>query len=100
MEQFEKKFTVQGTDAEYEVRFDSDGQTVNAHCTCPAGEHKTLCRHILKCIDDDSDLRFALTQCGYLQVYEEHLARLRYAESVKREAKNLKRKFERLLLGR
>lgn len=103
MEKFEKEFDVAGNVVVgikqiHVVRIVSDGQTVHAHCDCMAGEHKTLCKHVLKCIDEDKEIRYALTQCGYLQVYEEHLMMLKEAEKMKREAKNLKKKFERLFL--
>ena len=102
MDVFDKKFEVQGTEQMYDVRFTSDGEHVKAHCTCLAGAHQTLCKHILQCINDDVEIRYALTACGYLQVYEEYVERLKYAEQlsreIKKEAKGLKKKFERLLL--
>lgn len=100
MEKFTKHFeAVSETTGEiYQVTFVSDGETVKAQCSCPAGKKQTLCKHILNCIDADSDLRYALTQCGYQQVYEEHELLLKEAEALKKEARNVKKKFERLLL--
>ena len=100
MEKFEKQFEAvsENTGEIYTVTFVSNGETVKARCTCPAGDKKALCKHVLKCIDENSDIRYALTQCGLLQVYEEHLLLLTEAEKIKREAKNVKKKFERLLL--
>lgn len=98
MEKFDKIYKVQGTEQEYDVRIVSDGEKVKAHCSCQAGNFKTLCKHVLQCVDEDNDVRYALTQCGYLQVYEEYLSRLKYSEEVKKEAKKIKKKFERLFL--
>lgn len=100
MEKFTKHFeAVSNTTGEiYEITFVSDGDKVKAQCSCPAGQNKTLCKHVLNCIDADAELRYALTQCGYQQIYEEHQLLLKEAESIKREARNVKKKFERLLL--
>lgn len=100
MEQFTKHFeAISETTGEiYQVTFVSDGEKVKAQCSCPAGQKKTLCKHVLDCIDADSALRFALVQCGYQQVYEEHELLMKEIESLKKEARNVKKKFERLLL--
>ena len=98
MEKFDKNFKVQGTEQEYDVHIVSDGEKVKAHCSCQAGQFKTLCKHVMSCVETDAEIRYALTQCGYLQVYEEYEARLKYAEQVKKDAKKIKKKFERLFL--
>lgn len=83
----------------YHVTFINIGETVTAHCTCPAGEKNTLCKHILKCVDENPGIKYELTQCGLWQIYEEHLLLLKESEKLKREAKNVKKKFSRLLLS-
>lgn len=98
MEKFEKEYKVAGSEQEYTVRIVSDGQTVHAHCDCQAGQFKTLCKHVLQCIETDAEVKAALVESGLWQVYEEHLQKLKEVEKVKREAKNLKKKFERLFL--
>ena len=100
VEKFQKTFEVvsESTGEIYNVTFISDGETVKASCSCPAGQKLTLCKHVLKCIDEHNDIRYALTQCGLLQIYEEHLLLLAESEKIKREAKNVKKKFERLLI--
>lgn len=100
MEEFTKRFeTTSLTTGEiYEIIFESDGKRVKAQCSCPAGKSKTLCKHVLNCIDSDAELRYALTQCGYQQIYEEHELLMKEIESLKKEARNVKKKFERLLL--
>lgn len=98
IKKFDKRYTVQGSAQEYDVHIVSDGETVKAHCSCQAGQFKTLCKHVMQCVGDDDEVRYAMAQCGYLQVYEEYEQRLAYAEQVKREVKNIKKKFERLFL--
>ena len=98
MKQFEKEYLVAGSEQEYTVRFISDGEKVKAHCECQAGQFKTLCKHVMKCVEEDAEIKTALIESGLWQVYEEHLQRLKDAEKVKREAKNIKKKFERLFL--
>lgn len=48
MKEFEKNFVVEGNDNDYVVRFNSDGKEIHAHCTCQAGEFRTLCKHVFK----------------------------------------------------
>lgn len=98
MAEEEKIFEIESGNTVYQIRFRINGDDVKAHCTCPAGDHKKICRHVLQCLEEDFDLKYKLIQLGYLQVYEEHLARKDYAEEVKKEAANLKKKFERMFL--
>lgn len=109
MKQFEKEYKVAGSEQEYTVRIVSDGQTVHAHCDCQAGQFKTLCKHVMQCIETDAEIKAALVESGLWQIYEEYHQKLAEAEAVKREvmkevekvkreAKNVKKKFERLLL--
>lgn len=101
MAQTRSEFSVvsESTGEIYTVTFLIGDETAKAHCTCSAGEKLTLCKHVLKCIDEHDEIRYALTKCGLLQVYEEHLLLLDEAEKIKREAKNVKKKFSRLLLS-
>ena len=100
MEKFQKSFEAvsESTGEIYNVTFISDGKTVKAHCTCPAGQKLTLCKHVLNCIDEHTDISCALVECGLMKIYEDHYFLLREAEKIKREAKNVKKKFERLLI--
>lgn len=109
MKQFEKEFVIAGSEQDYKVGFTCDGQTVRAHCECHAGIFQTLCKHVMKCIEIDAEIKAALVESGQWQVYEEYQQKLVEAEAVKREvmkevekvkreAKNVKKKFERLLL--
>lgn len=100
MEKFQKNFEAvsESTGEIYNVTFVSDGKTVKAQCTCPAGQKLTLCKHVLKCINENREIKIALIECGLMQIYEDHYFLLREAEKIKREAKDVKKKFERLLM--
>ena len=98
MKKFEKNFIVKFDGRNYRVDFISDGKSVQAHCSCLACKYKTLCRHILQCVEDDAEILDALRECGLWQLYEVHLRLDKTAEEIKRESKDLKKKFSRLLL--
>lgn len=98
VKEFDKDFSIAGSEQYYDVHFWSDGKKVSAHCACHAGQFKTLCKHVMSCIEQDAEIKEALIESGQWQVYEEYLQRLKDAEQVKREAKNIKKKFERILL--
>ena len=98
MRNFRKNFTVQVEGRNYYVYFVSDGTNVHAHCSCLACKYKTLCRHILQCIEDDAEIFNALKECGMWQLYEVYLQLEKSAMEVKRESKTLKKKFAHLLL--
>lgn len=98
MKKFIKNFTVEVDGRNYHVRFVSDGITVRAHCSCLACQYKTLCRHVLQCIENDAEIFDALNKCGLWQIYESYLQLKKSAEELKRESKNLKKKFSYMLL--
>ena len=71
---------------------------VSAHCTCPAGKYKTLCRHVVQCITEDEEIAEIMRDEGLLQMYEEYIEKERLAEQLKLESTKLKKRFARLLL--
>jgi len=93
---FEKIFNV--NDGIFTVRFREDKRGVKAHCSCPAGRYKMLCRHIIQCVTEDKEIAELLRDYGLLTIYEGHLNKIKEAEKLEREAKNLKKNFARLLL--
>ena len=101
MKQFKKtfEFVSEHTGEVRNVKFVSDGVSVKAHCTCTASNYGTLCHHIMDCIAEDTELLDALKECGLWQVYEEHLAKAKEADKIRRQSAALKKKFARLLLG-
>lgn len=99
MKKFSKDFMVQYNRRNYYVHFVSDGASVHASCSCLAYKYRTLCRHILQCVEDDAEVFDALNECGLWQLYEVHLRLEETAEEIKRESKDLKKKFAKLLLG-
>ena len=82
----------------YQVTFDCDGQTVHARCTCTASDYGTLCHHIMDCINEDDEILSALKECGLWQIYEEHQAKAKEADKLRRQSSALKKKFSKLLL--
>lgn len=101
MNKFSKSFELvsENTGEVRNVTFESDGETVHAHCSCTASNYGMLCHHIMDCITEDAEVLSALKDCGLWQVYEEHLAMLKEADKLKRQAAALKKKFARQLLS-
>lgn len=98
MKKFKKNFTVHVDGRIYYVYFFSDGISVRAHCSCWACRYKTLCRHVLQCIEDDAEIFDALNECGLWKLYEAHLQLKKSYEEIRRESGDLKKKFAHLLL--
>lgn len=98
MKTFRKDFTVHYNGRRYYVYFVSDGANIHAHCSCLACKYKTLCRHILQCVEDDAEIYDALKECGLWRLYEIYLQLEKSAGEIKRESKDLKKKFAQLLL--
>lgn len=98
MKKFEKNFTVEVNGRNYHVYFISDGANIRAHCSCLACKYKTLCRHVLQCIENDAEIFNALNECGMWQLYEVHLQLKKSSEEIRRESTSLKKKFAHLLL--
>ncbi len=80
------------------VQFTKDRFGVSAHCSCPAGKYKTLCRHVIQCITEDEEIAEIMREEGLLQMYEEYIEKEKLAEELKRESTKLKKRFARLLL--
>lgn len=98
MRKFRKDFTVQFEGRNYRVYFISDGMSVRAHCSCLACKYKTLCRHVLQCVEDDAEIFNALNECGMWQLYEAYLQLKKSADEIKHESRILKKKFAHMLL--
>lgn len=99
MKKFKKNFVVEVKGRNYYVCFVCDGTKVQAHCSCLANKYRTLCCHVLQCIEDDAEVFNALNECGTWQLYETYLQLKKSAEDIRRESLNLKKRFSRLLLG-
>lgn len=94
-----KNFEVIGSKGDlYQVYFSDESGEPKAGCTCRAGEMGQLCKHVLGIIDDDADVYNMLANHGTLDIYQEYLDLLEQSEAIKKEAKTLKKKFERVLL--
>ena len=94
-----KVFEIEGSRDDYIVTFSDESGKLQASCTCPAGEHCTICKHITEVIETDEEVRESLENYGLLGAYNDYLDKEEEVEALKIEAKNLKRKFARLLLG-
>lgn len=42
----------------YTVTFYLEADTISAFCSCPAGEHRKLCKHVLQLIDGNDSMLY------------------------------------------
>ena len=94
-----KVLSIKGsTGNDYLVAFSDKSGKLKASCNCPAGKKSILCKHVIGVMLNDEDVHRELDNYGYLSVYNDYLAKLDESERIKKEASNIKKKFERLLL--
>lgn len=46
----------------YTVKFYIDGNTISSFCTCPAGEYRKLCKHVMRMISGDNSILYDSNQ--------------------------------------
>ncbi|MDD5887701.1 MAG: SWIM zinc finger family protein [Oscillospiraceae bacterium] len=95
----EKEFSVKSSSSDeiYTVIFttelpSAEGE-VRACCTCPAGRHGTLCKHIIGLMESDEDIKSAMHESGQDKEwgsYKEHAAEL---EALKKKVAKEKKAF-------
>lgn len=95
-----KVYEIENESAEnYIVTFNDENGIIKASCTCPAGQHCTLCKHVIKYMLEDNEIAESLKEYGLMKVYNEYIETNEKADKLKEEAKKIKKKFARLLLG-
>ena len=108
----EYTFYVQGSAAEpYKISFNTSDGFV-ASCSCPAGENRTLCKHVLSLLEGDfsnvkigepSDLSIVCEMFSKNEVkghYDEWQKCMDELTMLQKKTADFKRKFARILLGR
>lgn len=93
------KIYIQGSSiVPYEITINIEDDTLKMSCTCPAGIHKQLCKHIRKVINEHEKIQeFIKSHEKYNVVYtlnEEELA----LEEMKKQIAKHKKQISRLIL--
>jgi uncharacterized Zn finger protein len=57
----------------YTVRFYIDENTISAFCSCPAGDHRKLCKHVIRMINGDDSILYDSSQKTILDEICSHL---------------------------
>jgi uncharacterized Zn finger protein len=57
----------------YTVRFYMEENGISAFCSCPAGENRKLCKHIIRIINSDDSILFDNNQKNLLGKINSHL---------------------------
>jgi uncharacterized Zn finger protein len=59
----------------YTVKFYIDENAISAFCSCPAGEHRKLCKHVIGMINGDDSILYDISQKTALDEICSHLQR-------------------------
>ena len=107
----ELKFYIQGSAINpYEIVFNTDNG-ITASCSCPAGEKKIMCKHVLSLIEGDTTnllqeksdalqlLRDAFLASEAKSTYDEWQSCVKELAIIDRKTKKSKRDFTRIFLG-
>jgi hypothetical protein len=57
----------------YNVRFYLEANRVSAFCSCPAGENRKLCKHIIQIINGEDSILFDINQKNLMSEVVSHL---------------------------
>ena len=57
----------------YTVTFYLEENTISAFCSCPAGKHRKLCKHVLQLIDGNDSMLYDSNQKTTLAEIRSHL---------------------------
>ena len=61
------------SDAPYKVRFYIEGASISAFCSCPAGEHRKLCKHVIRLLNGDDSILYDSSEKTILDEIHSHL---------------------------
>lgn len=61
------------SDAPYTVRFYIEENGISAFCSCPAGDHRKLCKHVIRMINSDDSILYDSNQKSILDEICLHL---------------------------
>ena len=99
------------SDNPYTVRFYFDEDAISTFCSCPAGEHRKLCKHIMRIINGDDSILFDIKQKKLLAKIVLNLRKTDIPsllsklneseillENAKQNAKKAKKNLEKMIL--
>ena len=95
----------------YTVKFYIEENTISAFCSCPAGDHRKLCKHVMRMINGDVSTLYDISQkailneiCSHLQktTIPSLLSELSESETLlkkaQRNVRNAKENLEKIIL--
>ena len=95
----------------YTITFYLEEDAISAFCSCPAGEHRKLCKHILQMIDGDDSILYDNSQkptlaeiCSHLEstpipsLFSELNNKEMLLKKAQQEVKKAKKNIEKHLL--
>lgn len=97
----------------YTVRFYLEEDGISAFCSCPAGDHRKLCKHVMRIINGDDSILYNDSQKQILSNISIHLqgtaipvllSELNKSEIVlenaQKNARKAKKTLEKVVLGK
>lgn len=95
----EKQFEVEGSTGNlYTVTCSMDPSNFWINCTCEAGQHAVLCKHVLGLLKDNSEIATILAASPQNAAYVKYYEAIDAAERAKKEAANRKKALTRQIL--
>ena len=95
----------------YTVTFYIEENTISAFCSCPAGEHRKLCKHVLQLIDGNESMLYDSNQKPILDRVCSHLQNTSIPpllsglcdkeallKEIQRDVKKAKKSIEKIIL--
>ena len=96
----------------YTISFYLIGKKIKAFCSCPAGDNRLLCKHVIKSISGEREILFDDSQLPLLHKISDHFGKSDYfalmsewnelkskLESIKRAEKLKKKELSMALLN-
>ena len=94
-----KKFYIQGSAFEpYEITFNSDNEQIKMSCTCPAGQHRQLCKHIKEVINANDDIKSIIDKTPVGEILNIIADEEKQLEKIKKDLFKRKKQIKRFLL--
>lgn len=97
----------------YTITFYLQEKVISAYCSCPAGEHRKLCKHILHMIDGDASILYDSNQkpilekiCSHIEstpvplLFSELTNKETLLKRAQQEVKKAKKNIEKHLIGK
>ena len=92
-----KTVTVQGSSGEYVIDVKATDSKLQIHCSCEAGIHKRLCKHVIELARTDSEIQPFIVDAGLTTAFDDYFYFKNEVERLQGEMRRLKKKIEKVI---